>query len=46
MGYSSIGIAIKAILDPLISTTTLSVVYNYDAKTSDVYPYAEIIVSD
>lgn len=46
MGYSTIWIAIKAILDSLVSTTTLAVVYNYDAKTSDNYPYAEIIVSD
>lgn len=37
---------IKAILDPLITTTKLTAVYDYDVRSVDSYPFAKISVID
>ena len=42
--YSSIWTALKAILDPLITTTTLTAVYNYDVKTYNTFPALSIVI--
>lgn len=38
--------AIETKLNSLIAWTNLKIVYNYEAKKSDVFPYASIIVKD
>ena len=44
--YSSVWTALKAILDPLITTTTLTAVYDYDLKSYESFPVATISTSD
>lgn len=38
--------SIKSILTPLIATTKLTAVYDYDVKSVDSYPFAKISVID
>ena len=44
--FSDVWIALYNKLTPLISTTTLSAVYNYDIKTAESYPYATVSTWD
>jgi len=44
--FSNVWTALKAILDPLITTTTLTAVFNYDVKTYDTFPLCNIMIAD
>ena len=44
--FTSIGIALYNIINWLVAWTTLNIVYNYDIKTADTFPYATISVMD
>jgi ABC-type enterochelin transport system ATPase subunit len=46
MWYSSNGIAIYNIVNGLVASTTLAIVYNYDVKEITKYPCAIISVKD
>jgi len=46
MGYSTNGIALYNIVNGLVASTTLAIVYNYDVKEITKYPCASISVKD
>jgi len=46
MTYTGIWTSIETILNGLIGSTTLTAVNNYDAKTSQTFPYANISTRD
>ncbi len=44
--FTNCGVALYNIINWLVAWTTLNVVYNYDVKTWDSFPYATISVMD